>query len=292
MKEKLTEKEEKLIPVFYSKWNTIGTSTTYNKEKMTKAYEWLYEFCELPKPKVIITDGPTMSKKTALEMGAEDTTSLSEDRLSSAGYCAFYDYLSTIFKENVEGFDEYKNFIIHSGVLPLCYDDVVITSIPPTELHFNDAEQLHNPKGVSVKFKDGTAMYHLFGQEFEEAEFETYILKTPTAEVILSIENVDKRTALIQHYGYDFLFSALPDRKVIDSATLKQAGSDKDVNYELIDYQHSSNVRAKVLKVEWWEAGKKKQSVLGVPIRVNNCVEARALTFQMKKDRYAPDIET
>lgn len=55
----ITEEQKALMPIIVKKWiDRIIQPKPFDKEKAIKAVEWLYEFSELKKPKVLICDSP------------------------------------------------------------------------------------------------------------------------------------------------------------------------------------------------------------------------------------------
>ena len=55
--EKLTTEQEALIPVIRDIWiNQLYNLKDINVNQVTEGIEWLYSFCNLPKPRVIICE--------------------------------------------------------------------------------------------------------------------------------------------------------------------------------------------------------------------------------------------
>jgi hypothetical protein len=94
------------------------------------------------------------------------------------------------------------------------FDDVVVVSHKPTEVHFNADKVLHNPDGMSVKFRDGEGFYSLNGIKVPE-----YVVLTApekfTKEQIVNETNADVRREIVRKLSPELIVKIL-EGKVID----------------------------------------------------------------------------
>jgi hypothetical protein len=216
-----------------------------------------------------------------------------EDILFYGGYCCFYDFISKILNKEVKGFNEYKNFIEHSGIFKICVEGFVFVSKPPTIIHRDNLNRLHAEKTAAIQFNDGWSLNFVHGVNFSDKEYKELVLNKPKPEDIVKVRNADQRTALIQLYGYDYVFEHLPGKKVLDTHKTIQKGTDKEVTYVLFEYEHGDNLVQRVVRVEWWENNSLKTAVIGVPVEVSTktALGGIAWSFGMSEKEYVDSLE-
>lgn len=69
----------------------------------------------------------------------------------------------------------------------------VIVCDRPKEIHRDDQGQLHNEKGMSIKYGDGWGLYHLHGVSFEKELFDKVISRQMSVQEIVQIKDTDQR---------------------------------------------------------------------------------------------------
>lgn len=67
----------------------------------------------------------------------------------------------------------------------------------PLEVHINDNEQLHNPEGPAILWRDGTRDYYFNGVRVTQR----FIEQEPTLDYIRRQRNQERRRVLIERYG-------------------------------------------------------------------------------------------
>jgi hypothetical protein len=69
----------------------------------------------------------------------------------------------------------------------------VIVCDRPKEIHRDNQGQLHNEKGMSIKYGDGWGVYHLHGVSFEKELFDKVISGQMSVQEIVLIQDTDQR---------------------------------------------------------------------------------------------------
>jgi len=213
---------------------------------------------------------------------------LKYDKYNFSSFAMLYDYLTDILDMKNKDSIDFLQFVKNTGFFTIFFEDTALVSRPPIIIHHDDLGRFHGEGTAAIQFNDGFKIYFLYGVLMTEEEFKNYILNKIPGELIMSIPNADLRTALIQFYGYDYVFDYLPELNEIDRWKTKQAGTDYDVEYVLFEYKHTRWRVARVIRCEWWEQGHKETAVLGVPREemTETCKGALAWTFGMTTDEY------
>ena len=124
---------------------------------------------------------------------------------------------------------------------------------------------------------------------FEKELFDKIKNNTITSEEILSLKNSEQRAVIIQTLGYEKIFNSLKNKKLI-SVKKEYFNNEKSkpVKYELFNVV-IDDVDLNMLKVGWYEKGRFRETILGIPKDIVEVDEARAWTFGMSKEEYFND---
>jgi hypothetical protein len=207
--------------------------------------------------------------------------------MNDSGWTSFYKYFSEIGLLKHKGLNKYIDLLSSGIFLNVMFNGVCIISKMPTTVLRDNNNRLNSLTNHAVKFKDGYGQYYVHGVFFDDITFNKYFIdKKYVAKDILELRNAEQRTVIIQELGYDKIISDV-DKKIIDKQSIKWNNTDKIIDYELIEFKIDNNT-VRVIKVEWYERDKKRQTILGVPIQesTNNCIGAIAWTFNMTKEEY------
>jgi hypothetical protein len=124
-----------------------------------------------------------------------------------SGYCCFYDYLISevkeIDKETMKIWNIYKDVVTTLHYFWV-FEDTIFISEKPTEMSWNNKNQLHADLKPSVKYADGYSMYNLNGVICPE----WLVMKSSqdiSVEEVLKIDNVEVRTQGIKKIGLERL---------------------------------------------------------------------------------------
>ena len=136
------------------------------------------------------------------------------------GWVSFYDFFERIGILQNDNFSKYRRFIKSGAFQVYEYENVVFAIQPPLEINRNAEGQLHNVKGIGVRFRDGSGYYYVNGREMPYDLFE----KTLTKERFLKEENEDIKAGIItiikEREGQEgllkFLAAELVDEKTIN----------------------------------------------------------------------------
>jgi len=290
--------DSELYSKLYSKLDNELGSKLYSKldnELGSKLYSKLYS--ELYS-KLSRELGSKLDSELGRELGSKLGRKLeyfSQDwwgTTSWYGYLCFYDYVNhELFPEvKLSVFEEYLKHTTNI-VYMVSFENIVFISKPPIFVNFNVENSLHCESDAALQFADGWKLYYVDGVNFPEGLFlKAFKSKTITSEEILSVSNAEQKAVLIKKYGFNSIVDCLKEKKLIDKQTKAfNNNSNHPVIYELFEAD-IGGITAKFLKVEWYEKGKLRQSVLGVPRAIKDALEAVAWTFMMSKEEYTKKL--
>lgn len=124
--------------------------------------------------------------------------------------------------------------------ISLFYTNVVIHCFRPIELHLNARKQMHNEKGLAIKYSDGWGFYMLNGVRIPK-EYE-YIVTTPAEKInpadFAKIENVEVRREFVRKVGLERIL------KHLKSKIIHTMG-----DYDLLELDLNLDRPAKALKM-------------------------------------------
>lgn len=292
---KLTEEQEKQIKVYQKKWYDKFHSLEFDEGKAKDFVDFLYKTINKEPPIKIILDSP-MACQLAInylnnkEKQETKTKYYSIDwwgDTSWYGYLCLYDYLYNVVFQNtkIPMFEEYieKSTSISSLIT---FEGIAFISKPPIFINFDENNRLHCKHDSALVFADGWKLNYIHGVLFDDELFEKYKNNKLTSEEIISLKNAEQKALIIQDYGYEKIFDSLKEKKLIDKQTrLFNKNKDKMVNYELFEFKIDNN-NAKMIKVEWFEKDRRRQTVLGVPNNMTDAIEAVAWTCYKTKEEW------
>jgi hypothetical protein len=159
----------------------------------------IWKFCGVNKPpKVVVCDSPISCKKQSKLDGDNDLTEYWS--IWYVGYCAMYDFGSRIGLDiDKEKLALFSNWV-RCCPFVLFNEDKVYVSKKPTQLHFNDNQQLSSEYGKSCEFADGWGIYTINGVSVDEQ----IVLhpETQTLEQIRKEPNEEIKRIRIERYGW------------------------------------------------------------------------------------------
>ena len=171
----LTAEQEALIPVYRENYRKICLSTDEtDKAKAEAAVIASYAYLKLGTPEIMWADDPFVGAKLAAQFAKGDTKVTAQeiaDQANKASYgsfeaqwVVFYSYISdVVVKDKKDNLIDIVNDIVkHCGVY-WTFEDLVILTPKPVEIHLNDEGQLHNETGMALKYATGRGIYALNG---------------------------------------------------------------------------------------------------------------------------------
>jgi len=291
----LTKKQEELVSVYQKKWYDKFHGLSFDEKKVKDYVNWLYKLVDAEPPKIIILDSPLACQLAA-------NKKIFGSRLlyrftPQLGFKLNFQFCHHIdawvceqlrHQFNIRNFYHFDWFgdVSCIGCL-LCFEKVCFISRPPVFINFDEKNRLHCLHDGSVCFADGWKMYCVHGVSFDEKLFKkAFVSKSITSEEILKIDNAEQKAVIIQELGFEKVFDGFKNKKIVDKQT-KSFNKNKDflVDYVLFDVDFGGNTNVRVLKVEWYERGRKRQTFLGVPNSIDDAIEAVAWTcYHTKED--------
>lgn len=233
MIQELTKEQEALMDTITKEYEDycLGGDDSYDEEKTRKGIDFIYKLTDLKPPAIRVFNSPfAMCREFGLKKGE------TFDNIGCgfhSGWIAFYDYFNRIGVEYDKscGFSELKDFIRYSGVFcTLLYANVAGVAIRPCEVHRKD-ENLHNEKGMAIKWRDGFGIYALNGVIVPE-----YLVMTPEGQLDIEFwkkeKNADVKAEFIRKFGVERMAHM---GKVVDSYRKYNNEWYKKSEYELID---------------------------------------------------------
>ena len=143
-----------------------------------------------------------------------------------ASWLAFYDFFSEVngLKEETQKLSGIWQVSKNAGwYLP--HEKICWASERHSELHRNERGQLHNVRGMALKYPDGWGIYVLNGVRFPEDLFKKVISGTMPFQDILAIVDTDQRTQAMR-FGNVWDFVKHANGKKLDEYTkFRQDGS-------------------------------------------------------------------
>ena len=150
-------------------------------------------------PEVIVCDSPVACKKQSIKDGHKEMTEYWS--MWYVGYAAMYDFANRIDLEmDQEKLVPFLNWV-RCCPFVLFDENTVYVSRKPTEIHFNDNDQLHNESGMSCEFADGWGIYSINGVAVDHK-----IVMEPETQTIQEIrdeQNEEVRRIRIDRYSWE-----------------------------------------------------------------------------------------
>jgi len=172
--ESLTPEQEALIPVYREKYRAIGLSTEpTDKARAEAAIRECYRHLKLKDPEIVWATNPYVGAKIAAQLatGNENPTrqeiAAQADTASygsfNAYWVSFYTYIAEVLNKEKNPLIEIVNRVIADCGVYWTFEDIVVITPKPSEIHCNAEGKLHNTSGKAFAYADGTGMYCLNG---------------------------------------------------------------------------------------------------------------------------------
>jgi hypothetical protein len=142
--------------------------------------------------------------------------------------------------------------------------DFVIVCDRPKKIERDNSGRLHSLVGKAIEYKDGWGLYMIHGVKFTEEQWKKAV-KASTQEII-SWEDIDQRSAILQDKPVEELLKTLP-KKLIDK-------TDECGGYELYEIELDKIGKAKILSYKGWSSD--KPYVKFCPLDSVKCLETVA----------------
>jgi len=211
-------------------------------------------------------------------------------RCDDYGWISYYDFFERIGIVENKLFSKLKELIKCNLFSSIIQDKFCIISRPPVFLNRDEQGRMHCTTDYAIAFADGFALNYIHGVFFEKELFDKFKNKTLTSEDILSLENAEQKAVLIQVLGYEYIFKSLKQKSIVDEQTkFFNKDKNKKVNYVLFEFK-INNIKARVIKVEWYEKNQFRQTFLGVPNTINDAIEAVAWTCYKTKEEWLNEL--
>ena len=198
MKAEFTKAEEELIEVVYNEYMNCQTIDE-SEEDICQAVRDIWNMEFKTTPEVIVCDSPIACKKQGQADGRDTLTEYWS--MWYVGYAAMYGFAQRINLDmDQEKMIPFLNWV-RCCPFALFNENVVYVSRKPTEIHFNDNQQLHNESDMSCKFADGWGIYTING-----VAVDSQIVMNPETQTVQQIRNETNeeiKRIRIERYGWD-----------------------------------------------------------------------------------------
>jgi hypothetical protein len=154
-------------------------------------------------------------------------------------------------------------------------------------------KRLHNTERSAIAFADGYELFFVRGVEFTKELFgKAFISKTLTCKDVLSLSNSEQKAILLQFCLPFESLRKIDNYQEIDSLSVEWNNTGNFINYVLFSYE-LDDVLVKNLRVEWFEKGNKRETILGIdpnePLIVD-VVSAWCWTFPVAWEDYKKQL--
>lgn len=177
--DKLTPAQEAIIPVYLEEYRKIALSTELcDRTKAEAAITDAYRYLGHKDPQFIWVDSPFEGARKAAQIakGSEDVSPKEcAEQAKEATYGSFEAYWVSFYafiaeqlpvekKDNL--IDIVKEIVKNCGTY-WTFENTVVISEKPSEIHLNAEGQLHNTDGMAIKFRDGKGAYLINGVRYK-----------------------------------------------------------------------------------------------------------------------------
>jgi len=245
-------------------------------EDIKSAVAAIWKFCGVNKaPEVIICDSPVACKKQSKVDGRNDLTEYWS--IWYVGYNAMYDFGCRIGLDiDKEKLALFSNWV-RCCPFVLFNEDVVYVSRKPTQLHFNDNQQLSCETGKSCEFADGWGIYTINGVSVDEQ-----IVMRPETQTIQQIQkepNEEIKRIRIERYGWIKFLNEINARMV------DERENDIEGTKEFLLEGDSGREGVKIRALMCICPSTGKEFVLEVPPTTETCQDAQSYLSNGLSDR-------
>ena len=260
MKTEFTKAESELIEVVYNEYMSRQT-TQETEEDIRAAVQGIWDMEFKITPEVIVCDSPVACKKQSIADGHKNMTEYWS--MWYVGYAAMYDFANRIDLEmDQEKLVPFLNWV-RCCPFVLFDENTVYVSRKPTEIHFNDNDQLHNESGMSCEFADGWGIYSINGVAVDEQ-----IVMRPETQTIQQIrdeQNEEVKRIRIERRGWDTYLAE------IGAELIDERRNDIEGTREYL-FKADDDMRALLCACP----STHKEFVLEVPPETETCEDAQA----------------
>lgn len=245
--EELTQEQKAMVPTYRDRGIRIGMKTgngTMDEAKVRELTDKHREMCGFKKATYfVVGDSPHHMLNVLKSKGINSGNALHGNQdIHWLNYYNFYrEQLGLIEQtEKIVHLLELANHVswmwFSSDATLVCHLPVEICSyerdLPWIEIEGKPGTfrgpELHNESGRSIRFKDGSGSYHLWGQYVPDTY--DWLIKTAVEDLdpkkILDIDNTDIRSAAIKKIGIERMFDKL-DKKLLSEKTFPIGGTYK-----------------------------------------------------------------
>lgn len=206
--EKLSDKDVFLFPSIVNKWVKIGLKTgPADRERAERVIRNAYKVANLAEPKKIVWVDSPKEAVTLLKRKhkVEDVMSSIVYGQHEAEWLSFYDFFKRCESVNIENIDILNPMMEMAEECGWVwvYDDLVVVSERPTEIHMNNAGRLHHDTSQALRYADGWGLYSWHGYRIPRSHqwiFTDRHRLTPAA--IEKEGNAELRRIMLEIYGF------------------------------------------------------------------------------------------
>lgn len=200
MIEKLTKKQEALIPIIRDKWIRKSiTPTGRDAATIEKNVKWLYEQAKLqPVPVEVCFSLKEFSERVAsfIKNSSVESSVRSSVGLyywgSDLAYFDFWKEVNILTDRKIISIAEQYVDALSDAAYGFMTDKICIILTKPTVL--TDVQwRLHNPYGLAMQWQDGTGEYFLHGVTFEKSLWKKVTERSLSFTEVLAIKDIDQR---------------------------------------------------------------------------------------------------
>jgi len=231
MLEKLTKKQEQLMLQVKQEWlnRLFGEAHELNLKKLIEDTHWLYEFCGLEKPLVLVADSPYEAQLMAnlIKMEWPKISDQVWDQvrdqvwdqvrdqvrgqknmdyfswcsygdINDYGWCSFYDFFDRIGIVKLPNFNRFISLLDNNIFLSIQLKGFCIYSKNPDYIRRDAENNLHSEYSSALKWSSGYELFFLHGIGFTKEEHSKVTSRTMSFSEIQKIENADKKAVAMK----------------------------------------------------------------------------------------------
>ena len=227
--ERLTPEQKDLMTQVKDEWLDKLFKPPYNLDlpKLIQDTHWLYEFCRLDKPIVLMADSPYGAQLMANiiklvwpklraqvrgqvrdqvgdQVWDQVRDQVGDHRLEYFTWCsygdtndygwnAFYDFFDRIGLINLPEFHKFKNLLENDIFMSIQLKGFCIYSRKPIRILRDKENNLHSEYQPAITWRDNYEFYYLHGVCFTKEEHQKITSRTMAFKEINQIDNADKK---------------------------------------------------------------------------------------------------
>ena len=301
---------DKYIEFYRDKWLKIGLSCDdVNRDEVRAGINAIYKEIKLPPPKIWIwLDSPfeavigievakvmlqnlnnTVGQAVREQVGFKRVGEQVGRNLSAAyshhwvGWCGHYEVFSKYIPETIKLLNGFFR-ALESGGWIFLFENMVVCTNRPKELHLDDRGRLHNSNTAALSYREGFKVYAWHGVRVPE-----WVIKTPhliTAQIIQEEKNQEIKRCMIEIVGGERFVRELGASKIHEDRF-------GELYHKVIDPALPAIAYAKLINSTPEPDGSNKIYWLRVDPQSKTCREAVGRSFLGDRwQEYNPSIET